>query len=99
MHKYVILALTFFSSCLMADEHVRPYVRNDGTYVAPHTRSDPNRWRFDNFSARGNVNPYTGQEGTKRHEFTVPPAYNKNFNNPSYNSPRIYDPSTTHRKR
>jgi hypothetical protein len=38
---------------------VRGYTRKDGTYVAP-----PNRSRSDNYSARGNYNPYTGAKGT-----------------------------------
>ena len=40
------------------------YRRSDGTYVAPHLQSNPNGTKLDNYSTRGNVNPYTGQEGT-----------------------------------
>jgi hypothetical protein len=44
---------------------VRPYIRQDGTYVAPHQRSMPNHeWR-DNWSTKPNVNPYTGSEGNR----------------------------------
>lgn len=43
---------------------VRGYTRRDGTYVAPHVRSAPNDSRLDNYSTRGNVNPYTGKQGT-----------------------------------
>jgi hypothetical protein len=45
---------------------VRGYVRpSTGHYVAPHITTTPNRTRLDNFSTRGNVNPYTGRPGTK----------------------------------
>lgn len=44
---------------------VRGYVRRDGTYVAPHMQTNPNNSRLDNWSTKGNVNPYTGVEGSK----------------------------------
>jgi hypothetical protein len=50
---------------LSADVKVKGYTRKDGTYVAPHTRSSPNKTKNDNYSTRGNINPYTGQAGTK----------------------------------
>jgi hypothetical protein len=48
----------------MAQVHVSGYTKKDGTYVAPHMRSSPNQTKLDNYSTRGNVNPYTGQKGT-----------------------------------
>ena len=42
---------------------VRPQVRRNGTYVQPHYRTSPNRTRTDNWSSKGNVNPYTGKPG------------------------------------
>jgi hypothetical protein len=47
------------------DTYVRGYYRSNGTYVQPHMRSAPDGNRFNNWSTRGNVNPYTGQAGTK----------------------------------
>jgi TPR repeat protein len=44
---------------------VRGYTKKDGTYVAPHMRSSPNSTQLDNWSVKGNVNPYTGVEGTR----------------------------------
>jgi hypothetical protein len=46
-----------------ADESVRGYFRKDGTYVQPHMRSDPDGYKGNNYSTRGNVNPYTGERG------------------------------------
>jgi len=48
-----------------SDVYVQGYYKKDGTYVKPHWRSAPNSTRADNFSTRGNVNPYTGEPGTK----------------------------------
>lgn len=45
--------------------HVRSYIRPNGHYVSPHFRTAPNHTRLDNWSTRGNINPYTGKAGTK----------------------------------
>ena len=44
---------------------VRGYIRRDGTYVAPHYRSAPDRSFYNNWSTKGNTNPDTGKRGTK----------------------------------
>lgn len=44
---------------------VRGYYRKDGTYVRPHMRSSPDGNFWNNWSTKGNVNPYTGEMGTK----------------------------------
>lgn len=48
----------------LADTYVNGYVTKNGTYVAPHYRSDPNNTVYDNYSHDGNTNPYTGEQGT-----------------------------------
>lgn len=53
---------------------VRGYYRSNGTYVEPHYRSNPNSTVWDNYSTRGNVNPYTGEIGT-RTPTPAPPAW------------------------
>lgn len=63
-----LLSLTCLSSVALADTYVRGYYRNDGTYVAPHYRSSPNHTKSDNWSTRGNVNPYTGEAGTRTYD-------------------------------
>ena len=45
--------------------YVRPYTTNRGTYVAPHYQTNPNPTKLDNWSTKGNVNPFTGTPGTK----------------------------------
>jgi hypothetical protein len=44
---------------------VKGYSRRNGAYIQPHYRTKTNRTRFDNYSTKGNVNPYTGKGGTK----------------------------------
>lgn len=44
---------------------IRGYTQKNGTYVSPYHATNPNRTQPDNFSSKGNVNPYTGKAGTK----------------------------------
>lgn len=41
------------------------YVKKTGIYVAPHFKSSPDSTRINNYSTKGNVNPFTGKRGTK----------------------------------
>lgn len=45
---------------------VKGYSRKDGTYVAPHRQSNPDKNFKNNWSTNPNTNPYTGKEGTRR---------------------------------
>ena len=44
---------------------VRGYTKKNGTYVAPHRQTNPDHTQTNNYSTRGNVNPYTGKAGTR----------------------------------
>lgn len=44
---------------------VSGYTRSSGTYVAPSHATNRNTTKADNWSTKGNVNPYTGKAGTK----------------------------------
>lgn len=44
---------------------IQGYTKKDGTVVAPAHATNPNNSKADNWSSKGNVNPYTGKEGTK----------------------------------
>ncbi len=52
---------------------VSGHVTKNGTYVAPHHATNPNSTKTDNWSSKGNVNPYTGKEGTKDPYAPTPP--------------------------
>jgi hypothetical protein len=61
------LLIAFFLSSFSANAvvSVKGYYRSNGTYVAPHYRSNPDGNVYNNWSTKGNVNPYTGKVGTK----------------------------------
>lgn len=82
-------AIFFIAGCAifagaMAQTYVKPHVRKDGTYVEGHVRSAPNNTQLDNYGTRGNVNPYTGQQGTQQPNYFPQPTYQA----PSYQQPR-----------
>jgi hypothetical protein len=58
---------------------VQGHIRRDGTFVAPHMRSNPDSSFGNNWSASPNVNPYTGQQGTR---MTPPNPYGNPYGNP-----------------
>jgi hypothetical protein len=60
----LLLIAMMFSFSAFSDTYVRGYYRKNGTYVQPHYRTNSNSTRLDNYSTRGNVNPYNGRVGT-----------------------------------
>ena len=59
----IFLAVTAFTNIAIADEYVHGYMRKNGTYVEPYVRTTSNNSVYDNYSTKGNSNPYTGQQG------------------------------------
>lgn len=59
------LTLIFACSAVARDVYVQGHYRKDGTYVQGYYRTSPDQTTSNNYSTRGNVNPYTGEEGTK----------------------------------
>ena len=53
------------SSSRSGTVNVKGYIRKDGTYVPPHVRSAPDKSFDNNWSTKGNSNPFTGKDGTK----------------------------------
>ena len=51
------------SSGSHSSTYVRGYYRS-GSYVQPHHRSGRDGYHNNNWSVKGNVNPYTGKPGT-----------------------------------
>jgi hypothetical protein len=41
------------------------HTTKNGTYVVPSHATNPNSTKTDNYTQKGNVNPYTGKEGTR----------------------------------
>lgn len=44
------------------------YTKSNGTYVAPSHATNPNTTKSDNWTTKGNTNPYTGKAGTKSND-------------------------------
>ena len=51
------------------------YSRSDGTYVNGHYKTRSNQTNYDNFSTQGNINVYTGTQGSRARDYS-PGAYN-----------------------
>lgn len=64
-----------------SDVQVKGYYRGNGTYVNPYYRTSPNSTNIDNFSTIGNINPYTGKNGT------IQPDQSSTNYSSSYNKP------------
>lgn len=84
MKAFGIFALLFSAAVTTlpaaADTYVSGHTRANGTYVAPHYRSDADSSFNNNWSTKGNTNPYTGQAGYKT------PSYGSGMNTTYGNS-------------
>lgn len=45
--------------------HVNGHTTKAGTYVPPHYRTGADDSKLNNWSTKGNVNPYSGKAGTR----------------------------------
>ena len=46
------------------------YTRDNGTYVQPTYKTNPNGTNLDNYSTQGNYNPYNGSSGTRARDYS-----------------------------
>jgi hypothetical protein len=69
--KYLIgiitlISLFFFTvTAINAYSRTKGYFKSNGTYVQPYYRSSPNSYKWDNWSSKGNINPFNGKKGYK----------------------------------
>lgn len=87
MKIYALMLLTITSTTAMSDQHVGGYMKRNGTYVAPHYQTAPDRNPYNNYSTQGNTNPYTGQAGTRdpvhvQQQYSNPYGGNQPYVNP-----------------
>ena len=75
MRKYFLIlivgmaALSFSNSSnsfASGSHYVKAHTTKKGRYVKGHRSTNPNHSKSDNWSTKGNVNPYTGRPGTKK---------------------------------
>ncbi len=57
-----------FSQTVRTQGYYKPSTR---TYVQSFYKSTPNSTNHDNYSTKGNLNPYTGRSGTKARDYSV----------------------------
>lgn len=102
MKRFILSALFIFSVLLtFAQVSVRGYTKKNGTYVAPYTRSSPDKNPYNNYSYPGNTNPYTGKVATGNPDTYLNNYYNRSTNssttaastNSSSVKYKIYEPS------
>lgn len=87
MKKTIIIMLMAVAGTAIADNYTNGYMRKDGTYVQPHYQTAPDRNPYNNYSTKGNTNPYTGQAGT-RDPYQVQQQYgNQNNSGSAYGNP------------
>ena len=55
--------------------YVQGYTRSNGTYVQGYYRSDSNNTVQDNYSYKGNANPYTGEKGSNYYRSSESSGY------------------------
>jgi hypothetical protein len=66
----LLVAALFLSTCLFTQskansEKVHSYTKKNGTNLESYHRSKANGTEKDNYSSKGNTNPYTGKKGYK----------------------------------
>lgn len=88
MKRLILMSLVLASS-LFADQYVNGYTRSNGTQVQGYYRSSPNSTTSDNFSTKGNTNPYTGEQGYENPSSSN--SYGSSYSNP-YESVKVKSP-------
>lgn len=63
---FCLASITNFQDVSASSTHVHGHVTKKGSYVQPHRRTSPDKHKYNNWSSKGNVNPYTGKKGTKK---------------------------------
>lgn len=104
--RYILLLVLTLFVCLSTfaqvnSKHVKVkgYTRSDGTYVAPYYRTVPNSTNKDNFSTKGNTNPYTGKAGWIEPDNKINTLYSSHYTprKKSYKSKNSYETAYTER--
>ena len=57
----LVVLISFLTVSLAEAGRVRGYYRQDGIYVQPYYRTNPDRNPYNNYSFPGNYNPNTGR--------------------------------------
>lgn len=93
--KKLLLLLILFANLAFAQVEVKGYTKANGTVVAPYTRSSPNSTVQDNYSYKGNTNPYTGSTGTNYYRNSPSSEYYNGGRTISYSRSTPYEYNTS----
>jgi len=88
MNKIISLAILAFAITTAAqaqDVYHQGYYNSYGTYVQPHYQTRPDSTVYNNYSTYPNINPYTGQVGTKHYNSLG--SYGSTFSTPTHSDP------------
>jgi hypothetical protein len=83
--KFLLTLLLLLSAISVSanDVYVRGYTKSNGTYVSPHYRTAPDSTPYNNYSTKGNTNPYTGKQGTVNPINSLNSNTRSNYGNPN----------------
>ena len=65
---FIAITLLLFFGVSMSEARsvrVKSSITKTGKYRPSHMRTSPNKTKIDNWSTKGNVNPYTGKTGSE----------------------------------
>ncbi len=79
---FILVCISSFAQTNPNHVRVNGYYKSDGTYVKPYFRTAPNQTNRDNFSTRGNVNPYSGKPGWVEPDSKYNTLYHSNYTYP-----------------
>jgi len=101
---FLLACLAIFSLAQTNPNHVKVsgYYRSNGTYVQPYFRTAPNSTNTDNFSTKGNTNPYTGKPGWIERDNKYNTFYYNTYNYTPSKTPTlttVFPPQLLHKDR
>lgn len=67
MFAIILVVANLSISSASAAKKVGGYMKKNGTYVQSYYKSDSDSYKFNNYSTKGNSNPYTGKKGYKKY--------------------------------
>lgn len=85
----LLVLISFLTVSLAEAGRVRGYYKQNGTYVQPHYRTNPDRNPYNNYSFPGNYNPNTGRT-TPGNPDTYLERYNNRPQQRFYGTPETY---------
>jgi hypothetical protein len=85
-----VIALLAVTATAASAGSVNGYTKSNGTYVAPYYRSAPDTTVQNNYSFKGNSDPYNGNTGTN--------SYSHDLTSPAFNGTPYGDGTYGHSK-